>query len=147
MVLVAIPSPVNVLAMEGKITSLPQKETHPLAAIHASQQSNTQESHRRRRAGPPRPIVLPMHHGCPAHILRAPNAIHALPPWKELQPNPLIAIQRTGPPSARIPSQVCRTTLPSHSSHSTCQPCLDLPMLKYFPFYAPGPPRSCDARV
>jgi hypothetical protein len=41
----------------------------------------------------------------------------------------------------------CRTTLPSHSSHSTRQPRLDLAMLKYFPFYAPAPPRSCDDRV
>jgi hypothetical protein len=41
----------------------------------------------------------------------------------------------------------CRTTPPSYSSHSTRQPRLDLPMLEYFTFYAPAPPRSCDARV
>jgi hypothetical protein len=109
MVLAAIPSLINALAMEGKIMSLSQKETHHLAAIQALQQSSTQESHRRRppHAGPPRPIILPMHRGCPAYILRAPNAIHASPPWKELQPNPLVAIQRIGPPLARIPS--CNT--------------------------------------
>ena len=124
MVLATIPSPINALAMEGKIMSLPQKETHPLAAIHASQQSSTQESHRRRRTGSPRPIILPMHRGCPAHTL------HASPPWKESQPNPLVAIQRTGPPSACIPSQV-----------------QDHPAISFFPFYAPAPPGSCNARV
>jgi hypothetical protein len=36
---------------------------------------------------------------------------------------------------------------PSHSSHSTHQPRPDLVMLEYFPFYAPAPPRSCDAQV
>jgi hypothetical protein len=77
-----------------------------------------------------RPIVLPMHRGCPAHILRAPNAIHGLLPQKELQPNPLFTIQRIGPPSTRIPSQV----------H-------DRPTISFFPFYAPAPPWSCDARV
>jgi hypothetical protein len=41
----------------------------------------------------------------------------------------------------------CRTTPPSHSSHSMSEPRLDLPMLEYFSFYAPAPPRSCDARV
>jgi hypothetical protein len=130
MVLAAIPSSINVSAMEAKISSLPQKETHPLAAIHASLQSSTQESHRRRRAGPPCLIVLPMHRGCPAHILRAPDAIHASPPWKESQPNPLVAIQRIGPPLARIPSQV--------QNH---------PAISFFQFYAPAPPRSSDARV
>jgi hypothetical protein len=118
--------------MEGKIMSLPHKETHPLTAIHTSQQSSAQESHRRRpaRVGPPCPIVLPMHRGCPAHILRTPNAIHASSPWKESQPNPLVAIQCTGPPSARIPLQV-----------------QDHPAISFFPFYAPTPPGSCDARV
>ena len=131
MVLAAIPSPINASVMEAKILPLPQKETHPLAAIHASQQSSTQESHRQRRVVPPRPIVLcPMHRGCPAHIPLAPNAIHASPPWKESQPNPLIAIQRTGPPSARIPSQV-----------------QDHPAISFFPFYASALPRSSDARV
>jgi hypothetical protein len=36
MVLAAIPSPINASVMEAKILPLPQKETHPLAAIHAS---------------------------------------------------------------------------------------------------------------
>jgi hypothetical protein len=76
------------------------------------------------------PIVLLMHRGCPTHILLAPNAIHVSPPWKESQPNPLIVIQRTGPPSACIPSQV-----------------QDHPAISFFPFYAPTPPGSSDARV
>jgi hypothetical protein len=75
-------------------------------------------------------IVLLMHRGCPAHILLAPNVIHVLPPWKESQPNPLIIIQRTVPPSARIPSQV-----------------QDHPAISFFPFYAPASPGSSDARV
>jgi hypothetical protein len=76
-----------------------------------------------------------------------PNAIHASPPWKESQSNPLVAIQRTGPPSARIPSQVqdhprhlvlptlcaspARILRCSSTSHSTCQPRPDLVMLEY----------------
>jgi hypothetical protein len=99
----------------------------------------------RRRAGPPRPIVLPMHRGCPAHIPHAPNAIHASPPWKESTQFP-----------RRHPAH--KTTIgphpiasawppPSHSSHSTRQPHPYLVMLEYFPFYTPDPPRSCDARV
>jgi hypothetical protein len=40
-----------------------------------------------------------------------------------------------------------RTTSPSHSSHFTRQPRPNLAMFEYFPFYAPAPPRSCDARV
>jgi hypothetical protein len=148
MVLAAIPSLINALAMEGKISSLSQKETHPLAVIQVSQQSSTQESHRRRleRAGPPRPIIPPMHRGCPAHIPRAPNAIHASPLWKESQPNPLVAIQRTGPPLARIPSQVHdHPAISFFPFYMPARP--DLAMLEYFPFYAPAPPRSCDARV
>jgi hypothetical protein len=81
------------------------------------------------RARPPRPIVLLMHRGCPAHILCTPNAIHASSPWKESQPNPLVAIQCTGP-SARIPSQM--------QDHSA---------ISFFPFYAAVPPGSCDAQV
>jgi hypothetical protein len=44
--------------------------------------------------------------------------------------NPLVAIQRTGPPLACIPSQV-----------------QDHPAISFFSFYAPAPPGSCDARV
>jgi hypothetical protein len=87
-----------------------------------------------------------MNRGCPAHILCAPNAIHASPPWKESQPNSLVAIQRTKPPSAHILSQVhdlrhlilpiLRVSLThilrcSSTSHSTPQPRLDLVMLEY----------------
>jgi hypothetical protein len=132
MVLASIPSPINASAMEGKISSLPQKETHPLAAIHASQQSSTQEFHRRRRAGPPRPIILPMHRGCPAHILHAPNAIHTSLPWKESQLNPIAS---TGPPRHLIlpilrasPARILRC---SSTSHSTRHPLPDLAMLEY----------------
>jgi hypothetical protein len=112
--------------MERKIPSLPQKETHPLAAIHASQQSSTQESHHRwpARTGPPRPIVLPMHRvprPYPPHPKRNPRLITT---------QSLVAIQCTGAPSAHIPSQV-----------------QDHPTISFFPFYAPAPPRSCDARV
>jgi hypothetical protein len=59
-----------------------------------------------------------------------PNSIHISLPWKESQPNPLVTIQCTGPTSAHIPSQV-----------------QDHPAISFFPFYAPTPPGSCDARV
>jgi hypothetical protein len=130
MVLTAIPSPINASAMEGKIPSLPQKETHPLAAIHASQQSSTQESHRRRLAGPPRPIVLPMHRRCPAHILRA-----------QMQSTP----RRHGRNHNPIPSSP--SSAQDHHRPASHRKCRTTPAISFFPLYAPAPPGSCDARV
>jgi hypothetical protein len=113
-----------VTATEGNTS--PRRYPRLAAIQHAGIPSPTT-----RRTTPANPIVLPMHRGCPAHILRAPNAIHDSPPWKESQPNSLVAIQRTGPPSAHNPSQAkCMT-----------------PAISFFPFYASTPPISWDARV
>jgi hypothetical protein len=113
---------------KGKNLALPQKETHSLAAIHTSQQSNTQESHRDDVQDHPAQSFFPCTADAPP-ISSRPNAIHVSPPWKESQPNSLVAIQRTGPPSTHIPSQV----------HD--------PRHLIFPFYASAPPISCDARI
>jgi hypothetical protein len=148
MVLTVIPSPINASAMEGKISSLPQKETHPLTAIHATHQSSTQESRRRRpaRTGLPRPIVLPMHRGCPAHIL-APQT-QSTPRRHGRNRNPIHSSPSSAQDHHRPAShRKCRTTrdlvLPilhvsptrilrcSLTSHSTRQPCPSLAMLEY----------------
>jgi hypothetical protein len=147
MVLATIPSPINASAMEGKISSLPQKETHPLAAIHASQQSSTQESHCRRRAGPPiAQSFFPCTADAPS-ISFVPQ-MQSTPRYNGRNRNPIPSSPSSAQDHHRPAShRKCRTTTPSHSSHSTRQPRLDLPMLDYFPFYAPAPPISCDARV
>jgi hypothetical protein len=145
MVLATIPSPTNASAMEGKIPSLP--ETHPLTAIHASQQSSTQESHCRRHAGPPiAQSFFPCTVDAPS-ISFGPQTQSTLHHYgrnhNPIPSSPSSAHDYHRPASHRK----CRTTPPSHSSHSTRRPRLDLLMLEYFPFYAPALPRSCDARV
>jgi hypothetical protein len=134
--------------MKGKILSLPQKETHPLVAIHASQQSSTQESIADDpRAGPPRPIVLPMHRGYAPPISSA-SQTQSTPRQYRRNHDPIPSSLSSAQDHHRSTShRKCRTTPPSHSSHPTRQPRPDLAMLEYFPFYAPAPSKYCNARV
>jgi hypothetical protein len=125
MVLVAIPSPVNVSAMEGKITSLPQKETHPLAAIqHAGIPSPTT-----RRTTPPN------------RSSHAPRMPRPYPPRPKHNPR-LAAMEGIATQSThRHPAH--RTTIGPHPIASL----QDHPAISFFPFYALALLGPSDARV
>jgi hypothetical protein len=111
-----------------KILSLPQKETHPLVAIHTSQQSTRRN-----------PIATTRRTTPPNRSSHAPRMPRPYPPRPKH--NPCLAAMEGINPIPSSPSSAQNHHRPT--SHRECM----TPAISFFPFYVSAPPISCDARV